>query len=187
MNVSKCKLDGILLIEPLCFRDSRGEFMESYRRNFYLDIGVTVDFPQDNYSYSRKNVLRGLHFTKRNPQAQLLTVLHGRIYDVVVDIRYESPTFGEWFGTELNSDNKIKQIYMPAGFAHGFCVLSEYASLNYKVTHCYDSTDESGLIWDDPDLSIRWPISEPIVSNKDRNNSRFQDFLNELVMKGKHE
>jgi dTDP-4-dehydrorhamnose 3,5-epimerase len=171
MKVSKCKLDGILLIEPKLYSDDRGFFLESFEQKKYQDLGMVEEFIQDNHSRSQKNVLRGLHFTKNKPQAQIVTVIRGSIFDVVVDIRKNSPTFGQWFGAELSSEG-VRQIYMPHGFAHGFCVLSEYADLHYKVSQRYDSTDVGGLIWNDDQIKIDWPIKNPIVSLKDQNNRK---------------
>ena len=171
MIVTKCKLGGILLIEPKLHSDERGFFLESFEQKRYQDFGVFEQFIQDNHSHSKKNILRGLHFTKKNPQAQIVTVMRGRIFDVVVDIRKNSPTFGQWFGTELSSEG-IRQIYMPHGFAHGFCVLSDWADLHYKVSQRYDPTDNDGLIWNDDQIKIDWPIKKPIVSLKDQNNRK---------------
>ena len=176
MKVTKCSLNGILLIEPSVYTDDRGFFLESYQEERYCGVGVTENFVQDNHSRSMKHILRGLHFTKNKPQAQLLTVMRGKIFDVVVDIRKDSQTFGQWFGTAL-SDEGPRQIYMPHGFAHGFCVLSEFADLHYKVSQRYEPGDEGGLLWNDPDICIDWPISNPIVSSRDRNHSYFKDFL----------
>ncbi len=170
MKVTKCSLNGILLIEPAVFKDDRGFFLENYQELNYKRIGVTENFVQDNHSRSKRNVLRGLHFTKNKPQAQLLTVIRGKIFDVVVDIRKDSETFGKWFGIEL-SDAGPRQIYMAHGFAHGFCVLSDYADLHYKVSQHYEPDDEGGLLWNDPDISIEWPINNPIVSSRDRRHS----------------
>ena len=142
MKVSTCKLDGILLIEPRIFGDERGFFMESFQLEKYKEIGIAENFVQDNHSRSKKNVLRGMHFTKTNPQSQLLTVIQGRVFDVVIDIRKNSSTFGEWFGVEL-SDAGLRQIYMPHGFAHGFFVLSDWADLHYKVSQTYNEKDKS--------------------------------------------
>lgn len=166
MKVSKCHLDGILLIEPAIYADDRGFFLESFEQERYLELGITEEFVQDNHSRSRKNVLRGLHFTRNKPQAQIVTVMRGRIFDVVVDIRKDSPTFGKWFGTEL-SDEGPRQIYMAQGFAHGFCVLSDIADLHYKVSHRYDPNDEGGLIWNDREVKIDWPIKDPVISERD--------------------
>lgn len=169
MKVTSCSLNGVLIIEPDVFADGRGFFLECYQQEQYHKIGVTENFVQDNHSRSVKHVLRGLHFTTNKPQAQLLTVMRGKIFDVVVDIRKDSKTFGQWFGVEL-SDAGPRQIYMAHGFAHGFCVLSEYADLHYKVSQRYDPRDEGGLQWNDPDVGIEWPICEPIISERDRNH-----------------
>lgn len=169
MNITSTPLKGILLIEPRCFQDERGFFLESYKRERYQAAGIMENFVQDNHSRSKKNVLRGLHFTRNKPQAQILTVVRGKIFDVVVDIRKDSPTFGKWFGTEL-SDEGPRQVYMTHGFAHGFCVLSEYADLHYKVSQRYDPNDDGGLRWNDSDIGIEWPIHTPIISDRDGNH-----------------
>lgn len=166
MKVSKCPLEGILLIEPNMYADDRGFFLESFEQERYREMGITEEFVQDNHSRSRKNVLRGLHFTRNRPQAQIVTVMRGKIFDVVVDIRKDSPTFGKWFGTEL-SDEGPRQIYMAHGFAHGFCVLSDYVDLHYKVSQRYDPSDEGGLIWNDGAVGIVWPIENPVISERD--------------------
>ena len=158
------------------FTDDRGFFLESYQEERYYGIGVTANFVQDNHSRSMKHVLRGLHFTKNKPQAQLLTVMRGKIFDVVVDIRKDSQTFGQWFGTEL-SDAGPRQIYMADGFAHGFCVLSDYADLHYKVSQRYDPSDDGGLRWNDPGIEIDWPVNTPVMSNRDRNHPLLKDLL----------
>ncbi len=171
-----CKLSGILVIEPEIFLDERGLFHESYEINRYKNIGVEEEFVQDNHSRSGKNVLRGLHFTKNKKQSQLLTVISGKIFDVVVDLRRSSATFGKWFGIELSAES-LCQIYMPHGFAHGFCVLSEFADLHYKVSNRYDKNDECGLCWNDPDLGIRWPITTPILSQRDKSHALFKNII----------
>lgn len=167
MNAIKCHLDGVLLIEPDVISDERGFFYESFQKEKYEQIGITEEFVQDNLSRSKKNVLRGLHFTKRKPQSQIVTVIRGQIFDVVVDIRVNSPSFGRWFGTEL-SDKGQRQIYMPHGFAHGFCVLSDWADLHYKVSQRYDPFDEGGLSWNDQEIGVQWPIKEIVISNRDK-------------------
>ncbi|MFA6014044.1 MAG: dTDP-4-dehydrorhamnose 3,5-epimerase [Gallionellaceae bacterium] len=172
MKVSKCHLEGILLIEPAIFADDRGFFLESFERKRYRELGIVEEFVQDNHSRSAKNVLRGLHFTKNKPQSQIMTVIRGRVFDVIVDIRKDSSTFGKWFGTELG-DEGPRQIYMAHGFAHGFCVLSDYADLHYKVSQRYDASDEGGLIWNDSDVKIAWPIKDPIISERDARHCAF--------------
>ena len=174
MKVSKCQLDGVLLIDPKIYIDDRGFFLESFEKKRYSEVGIIEDFIQDNHSRSKKNVLRGLHFNKNKPQAQIVTVIRGSIFDVVIDIRKESPTYGEWFGTELN-DKGTRQIYMPHGFAHGFCVLSDMVDLHYSVSQVFNPEDDGGILWNDRSLDIRWPIMDPIVSLKDQNNSTLED------------
>ena len=169
MKATSIFLDGILLIEPDIYKDERGFFLEQFQKERYEEHGINEDFVQENHSRSKKNVLRGLHFTKNKPQSQILTVIRGVVFDVVVDIRKNSPTFGKWFGTVL-SDENIRQIYMPHGFAHGFCVLSDYADLHYKVSQSYDPNAEGGLRWNDPDIGIAWNIDSPIISERDMNH-----------------
>lgn len=173
MKVNKCNLEGILLIEPNAYADDRGFFLESFEQERYLELGIVEEFVQDNHSRSRKNVLRGLHFTRNKPQAQIVTVMRGRIFDVVVDIRKESPTFGRWFGAEL-SDEGPRQVYIAHGFAHGFCVLSDYADLHYKVSQRYDPSDEGGLIWNDSEVKIDWPIKNPLISDRDMSHRKLE-------------
>ena len=166
MKTIPTQLQGVLVIEPQCFQDDRGFFIESYQSSRYRDAGITDRFVQDNHSRSARGVLRGLHFQVKRPQAQLVTVVRGKIFDVVIDLRRMSSTFGGWYGVEL-SDNGLRQVYMPPGFAHGFCVLSEVADVYYKVSREYDASDEGGLLWNDPDLAIRWPIEVPNVAPRD--------------------
>ena len=171
MQVKQTGLPGLLLIEPRCFPDERGFFLESFHAERYRDSGIAHDFVQDNHSRSRRNVLRGLHFQVKRPQAQIVTVIRGRIFDIAVDLRSDSASFGRWHGVEL-SDEGPRQLYMPAGFAHGFCVLSDFADLHYKVSRLYDHGDEGGIIWNDPDLAIQWPLCDPIISARDSNYPR---------------
>lgn len=166
MRIEQTGLEGLLVIEPKCFGDERGFFLENYHRPRYRDAGITEEFVQDNHSRSVGGVLRGMHFQVQRPQAQIVTVMHGRIFDVAVDLRQNSKTFKQWFGVEL-SDRGPRQIYMAPGFAHGFCVLSDVADLHYKVSRIYDHGDEGGLHWNDPDIGIRWPNQNPIVSARD--------------------
>lgn len=165
---------GIMVLEPVCFEDTRGFFLESFEQERYSAMGIFETFVQENHSRSKKNVLRGLHFTRNKPQAQIVTVVRGIIFDVVVDIRKDSPTFGQWFGAEL-SDEGPRQIYMAHGFAHGFCVLSDYADLHYKVSQRYDPNDDGGLRWNDLDVGIEWPLNTPIISERDMNHRFLQD------------
>jgi dTDP-4-dehydrorhamnose 3,5-epimerase len=166
MNIKETGLAGLKLIEPRYFRDERGYFLETFARPRYRDAGIADDFVQENHSRSNKGILRGLHFQVRRPQAQLVTVMRGRVFDVAVDLRSSSKTFGQWFGAEL-SDDGICQMYMAPGFAHGFCVLSDVADLHYMVSRIYDHSDEGGLLWNDPDIGIRWPVEAPVVSARD--------------------
>lgn len=174
MKVTKGRLEGVLLIEPTSFIDERGFFLETYQLERYKSVGILDEFVQDNHSHSAQNVLRGMHYTKKHPQAQLLTVIRGVIFDVVVDMRKNSSSFGQWFGIEL-SDSGLKQIYMPHGFAHGFCVLSDFADLHYKVSAKYDPDDEGGLLWNDPDIGIVWPVMNPEISERDQQHPYFVD------------
>jgi dTDP-4-dehydrorhamnose 3,5-epimerase len=166
MELRSTGLSGLLLIEPRRFGDDRGFFLESYRRERYAAAGIDADFVQDNHSRSVKGVLRGLHFQVKRPQAQIVTVMRGRVFDVAVDLRPKSATFAKWFGAELSDDGPC-QLYMAPGFAHGFCVLSDVADLHYKVSRIYDHADEGGLLWNDPAVGIRWPIEPTSISPRD--------------------
>src|ERR1700733_2383670 len=166
MRVEHTPLPGLLLIEPHCFHDERGFFLESFQAERYRGHGIAETFVQDNHSRSQHGVLRGLHFQVRQPQAQIVTVIHGRIFDVTVDLRPDSTSFGRWYGVEL-SDEGPRQLYMAPGFAHGFCVLSAVADLHYKVSRLYRPDDEKGVIWNDPEIGIDWPVTAPIVSKRD--------------------
>jgi len=168
MKVVETKLDGCLIIEPKVFGDERGFFLETFQSNKYADLaGMTLPFVQDNHSRSSKGVLRGLHFQKEKPQGKLVRVVRGEVYDVAVDIRNSSPTFGQWEGVLLSEENK-KQFWVPPGFAHGFVVLSDMADFEYKCTDFYDPSDEGSILWNDPKLNISWPISDPLLSEKDK-------------------
>jgi dTDP-4-dehydrorhamnose 3,5-epimerase len=179
--VRKIDINGLMVIEPRVFGDERGFFMETYRRKEFAALGLTAEFVQDNHSRSAKGVLRGLHFQRRRPQAKLVRVVRGAVFDVVVDLRRSSPTFGRWYGIELSEENRL-QFYIAAGFAHGFLALSEGAEVCYKCTDYYDPQDEGGLRFDDPQLAIAWPVEKVnniIVSDKDRRWPLFRelDFL----------
>jgi dTDP-4-dehydrorhamnose 3,5-epimerase len=175
MRVVKTELNGVLIFEPRCFGDERGFFLESFQAPRYRDAGILDEFVQDNHSRSVKGVLRGLHFTVNRPQAQIVTVMRGKIFDVTVDLRKSSPTFGSWFGAELSDVGPRRQIYMAPGFAHGFCVLSDIADLHYKVSQLYDRADEGGLLWNDPQVGICWPIELPALSPRDASYPRLRD------------
>ncbi len=174
MNVVETALPGVLIIEPKAFGDHRGFFLETFQVERYREAGITLPFVQDNHSRSQRGVLRGLHFQKTRPQGKLVSVSRGAVYDVAVDIDPASATYGQFVGVELNDDNH-RQMWVPPGYAHGFCVLSEVADFQYKCTDFYFPADEGGLLWNDPDVGIPWPITEPQLSAKDANNPRLRD------------
>ena len=168
MTVHETSLPGVRVVEPRVFGDARGFFLERYHAARYAEAGIDADFVQDNHSRSRRGTLRGLHFQRRHPQGKLVEAARGRIWDVVVDLRPGSPTFGRWEGVEL-SDETHRQLWVPPGFAHGFCVLSDEADVLYKCTGVYRPDDEGGVRWDDPGLGIDWPLDDaPLLSDKDR-------------------
>jgi len=166
MKITETKLAGVLIIEPLVFGDSRGFVKETFQAERYREAGIEYTFVQDNYSRSQKGVLRGLHCQITKPQGKLVSCPKGAVFDVAVDIDPESTTYGQYVGVELTEDNH-KQLWVPPGYAHGFCVLSETADFQYKCTDYYDPSDEGGVIWNDPDVAIEWPITHPSLSNKD--------------------
>ncbi|MBR0472051.1 MAG: dTDP-4-dehydrorhamnose 3,5-epimerase [Methanosphaera sp.] len=166
----KTSIDGVVIVEPQVFGDNRGYFMETYHEKIFKENGITADFVQDNQSKSKKGVLRGLHFQYKYPQGKLVRVISGEVFDVAVDMRHDSPTYGKWEGVILSEENK-KQFYIPPGFAHGFVVLSDTAEFTYKCTDFYHPEDEGGIKWDDPEIGIEWPIGdidELILSDKDK-------------------
>ncbi|MCI0514293.1 dTDP-4-dehydrorhamnose 3,5-epimerase [candidate division KSB1 bacterium] len=173
MEVVNTRLAGVVLIKPEVFSDQRGFFFESYNYRRYAAAGIEVEFVQDNHSKSAKNTLRGLHYQVNPGQGKLIHVVAGEIFDVVVDIRWKSPTFGQWIGETLSAENK-HQLLVPIGFAHGFLVLSEYAEVIYKCTHYYAPADERGIRWNDPDLAIQWPANAPLLSNRDQHHPDFK-------------
>ncbi|KKO55025.1 dTDP-4-dehydrorhamnose 3,5-epimerase [Paenibacillus sp. DMB20] len=152
-------IDGLIVVEPKIYGDHRGYFMETYHHEEYRKGGISVNFVQDNQSLSKKGVLRGLHFQTLRPQGKLVRVLEGEVFDVAVDIRQGSATYKQWYGIKLSGENR-KQLYIPEGFAHGFLVLSEQAVFSYKCTDFYDPANESGLLWNDPEIGIEWPLNE---------------------------
>lgn len=166
MNIIPTSIEGLVIVEPKIFKDKRGFFMETYNRQKYEAAGIAETFVQDNLSYSLKHTLRGLHFQIRHSQAKLVQAVFGEIFDVAVDLRPESATFGRWSGARL-SDKNGRQMYIPRGFAHGFCVLSEFALFSYKCSDFYMPDDEGGIIWSDRDINIKWPVENPIISEKD--------------------
>ena len=167
MNIIPTSIEGLLIIEPKIFKDKRGFFMETYNQRRYEAAGIADTFVQDNLSYSLKNTVRGLHFQVRYSQAKLVQAVSGEIFDVAVDLRPGSATFGKWAGVRL-SDKDGRQMYIPKGFAHGFCVLSEFALFYYKCSDFYMPEDEGGIIWSDQDIGIQWPVENPVVSDKDK-------------------
>lgn len=181
MNVIETNLPGVLLIEPKIFGDDRGFFYESYNQARYSMAGINLPFIQDNVSYSKRGVLRGLHFQNPNPQGKLVSVLHGEVFDVAVDIRRGSPFFGKWAGVRLNAENK-RQLWIPPNYAHGFLVMSEDVLFCYKVTDVYQQAADQSIAWNDPDLGIDWPLSiAPILSAKDSQALRLKDFQPEKL------
>ncbi|MBI3799659.1 MAG: dTDP-4-dehydrorhamnose 3,5-epimerase [Deltaproteobacteria bacterium] len=179
MKVLPTELPGVVLIEPAVYRDQRGFFLETYHAGKYRAAGVEGIFVQDNQSHSIRGTVRGLHAQRHRQQGKLVRVLRGEIFDVAVDIRRHSPSFRRWVGVRLSAESFL-QIYIPPGFAHGFCVLSETAEVEYKCTELYDPADEFGILWNDPELGITWPVHEPILSEKDRTAPRLAELTDRL-------
>lgn len=180
MRVSETRLPGVWLIEPVVYGDARGYFFESWQRERYAAAGLPSEFVQDNFSRSQRGTLRGLHLQHPHAQGKLVSVLEGEVFDVAVDARVGSPSFGRWVGVHLSSDNK-HQLYVPAGFAHGFCVVSDAALFSYKCTELYHPETEIAVAWNDPRLAIAWPIAEPTLSVKDRNAMKLHDVPKERL------
>lgn len=176
MKVIETQLPGVLIIEPKAFGDHRGFFLETFQVERYREHGIDLPFVQDNHSRSARGVLRGLHFQRTRPQGKLVSVSRGAVYDVAVDIDPQSATCGQFVGVELSDENH-RQLWVPPGYAHGFCVLSEVADFQYKCTDYYQPEDEGGLLWNDPDVGIPWPVAEPQLSSKDQLNPRLRDLL----------
>lgn len=179
ITVENCHIEGLKVITPSVFGDSRGYFMETYNYNDYKEAGIPEIFVQDNQSASKKGVLRGLHFQKEFPQDKLVRVVNGEVFDVAVDLREGSKTFGQWYGVVLSAENK-KQFFIPKGFAHGFLVLSDFAEFAYKCTDFYHPNDEGGLIYNDPEIGVKWPIPEGmelIMSDKDMKWGNIKEYL----------
>lgn len=175
---NKTEIDGLYVIEPTVFGDNRGYFMETYTYSAFKEAGLSMNFVQDNQSKSKKGVLRGLHFQTRNSQGKLVRVIRGEVFDVAVDIREGSATYGQWYGVSLSEENK-RQFYIPEGFAHGFLVTSEEAEFVYKCTNFYDPASEGGLLWNDKDIGIQWPISpdmEILLSDKDKKQPTLREY-----------
>jgi dTDP-4-dehydrorhamnose 3,5-epimerase len=173
------KLDGLVLVQPDVFGDERGFLLETYSESKWRALGIDVDFVQDNHSRSVSGTLRGLHFQTSPGQAKLVRCVRGRIWDVAVDLRSDSPTYRRWEGYELD-DEAHRQLHVPVGFAHGFCVLSDVADVAYKLSSLYDGSTESGIAWDDPDIAIDWPISEPRLSDRDRSAPALSEVADQL-------
>lgn len=174
MNVTRCDIAGLLIIEPKVFGDARGFFLETWNEQRYHEAGLDLSFVQDNLSRSRRGTLRGLHFQNPNSQGKLVYVIEGEVFDVAVDLRQRSPTFGRWHGLRLSAENRL-QFFVPPGFAHGFAVLSETALFAYKCTDFYSPKDELTLRWDDPEVGVQWPVSEPVLSEKDKRGLRLRE------------
>ena len=178
ITVETCEIEGLKVITPAVFGDARGYFMETYNYNDFKEAGIEQVFVQDNQSASVKNVLRGLHFQINHPQDKLVRVISGEVFDVAVDLRQDSKTYGKWFGVVLSAENK-KQFFIPKNFAHGFVVLSDYAEFAYKCTDFYHPGDEGGLMFDDPDIGVKWPFEEGtelIMADKDKNWGSFKEY-----------
>jgi len=176
MNITDTPIEGLKIIEPAVFGDDRGFFMETYNGDQFREAGLPDNYPQDNHSRSVKNTLRGLHFQTNPGQAKLVRTIIGEIYDVAVDIRPDSATFGKWFGISLSSENK-KMLFIPTGFAHGFCVISDFAEVCYKVSSLYNPETEAGISWDDPEVAVDWPVKKPLLSERDKNNPTLKAYL----------
>ncbi len=182
MKAIETGLPGVVVLEPVVYGDERGFFMEAWNKRRYGSLGIPLDFVQDNLSYSAKGVLRGLHFQNPNAQGKLICVLQGEVFDVAVDVRIGSPTFGEWVGVTLSAENK-RQLYIPEGFAHGFLVTSEAALFSYKCTDYYNPEAEHSLLWNDPELGIDWPLESPVLSKKDSSGPRLAEIHTEKLPK----
>lgn len=180
LRFSPTDIAGVVLIEPPVFRDERGFFLETFRADKYGGAGIPTTFVQDNQSSSVRNTLRGLHLQWRHPQGKLVRVIRGAIWDVAVDIRRDSPTFGRWTAATLSADN-FHQLYVPPGCAHGFCVLSDVADVEYKCTALYDPTGEAGVAYNDPELAIPWPVADPILSPRDQRHGTLRELVERLT------
>ena len=174
MKIITTNLPGVIVFEPKKFGDKRGFFLETFRADVLHDAGFDTHFVQDNHSRSSKGVLRGLHYQMTQTQGKLVRVATGAVYDVAVDVRHGSPTFGQWYGAQLDEDN-MRMMYVPPGYAHGFVVLSDTTDFIYKCTDYYHPESEQGIAWDDPDIGIKWPITEVALSEKDKNNPQLKD------------
>ena len=179
MKLIHLEIPGVVLVEPTVFPDARGFFLETFHERKYREGGIAASFVQDNHSRSVRGTLRGLHSQRQHPQGKLVRVIEGEIFDVAVDVRRGSPTFARWVGVPLSAEN-FHQLYIPPGFVHGFCVLSEVAQVEYKCTDFYAPNDEQSVIWNDPDIGIEWPVADPVISAKDRVAPRLAEILQHL-------
>ena len=180
MKIETTSIPGVLILEPGVFEDQRGFFMETYHRERYASAGILSDFVQDNLSLSYSGTVRGLHFQHPHGQAKLIQVLEGEVFDIAVDVRRGSPSFGKWVGVELSGSNH-RQLFIPEGFAHGFCVTGERAVFHYKCSDFYSPASERGIIWNDPDLAVRWPVESPVLSAKDSSYGRLGDLPEDFL------
>ncbi len=176
LKIIQTLLPGVLIIEPIVHGDSRGFFLETWRDDQYRSFGIQENFVQDNHSRSSQNVLRGLHLQRKNPQGKLVRVARGSVFDVAVDVNPSSSTFRKWVGVEL-SDKNLRQFYVPPGYAHGFCVLSDVADFLYKCTAYYEREDELGVRWNDPEIAVNWPVKQPVLSERDKMLPLLKDFV----------
>ncbi len=186
MRFSETSIPGVILIEPDVHRDARGYFLETFHAGKYAQAGIPSTFLQDNQSVSGRNTLRGLHMQVRKPQGKLVRVVTGEIWDVAVDLRPGSTTWGRWTAVTLTGEN-FHQLYIPPGCAHGFCVLSETAQVHYKCTELYEPADEVGIAYNDPELAIRWPVETPVLSDRDRRNGNLADYRHRMLGGVRHE
>lgn len=182
MQIDKTPIAGLLVIHPKVFNDNRGFFMETYNEARFREHGIDLVWVQDNHARSVRNTVRGLHFQRGRGQDKLIRCIRGSIWDVAVDIRPDSPTLGQWYGLELSEENKT-MFFVPVGFAHGYAVLSEEAEVVYKCSNLYDAKLETGFRWDDPQVGVQWPVSEPILSPRDLTSQSFQEYLETLNLK----
>lgn len=174
MKFIESPLPGVILIEPKVFADDRGFFMETYHLARFREAGIPAEFVQDNHSQSKRGVLRGLHYQEPHPQGKLVRCTRGALFDVAVDIRRGSPAFGKWYAVEISAENR-RMLWVPPGFAHGFCAISEVADLVYKCTALYDAKSDRSILWNDPDIGIEWPVADPLLSPKDAVAPRLRD------------
>lgn len=179
MEIEKTPINGVILFKPKIWGDKRGYFVETWRQDSYAAAGIDLPFVQDNHSMSRGNILRGLHFQKTHPQGKLVRVSLGSVWDVAVDIRPGSPTFGKWFGATLTAENQ-HQLWVAPGLAHGFAVLSDEAHFHYKCTDYYHPEDEACILWNDPELAVGWPLTKPVLSDKDTKGMSFREYARNI-------